>query len=110
VRTTLATMGILTWAVAVAEPPTDTVAVSCSAKVSLAGLDLSSPEGARTARERLSKTARKLCSQVEDELDLSLHANYVACVEQSVTRAMQQVALRSMVAGVKPTSVPESRH
>ena len=38
-----------------------------SAKVSIAGLELSTPQGARAARERVRQTARKLCAQVADE-------------------------------------------
>jgi UrcA family protein len=80
-----------------------------SSKVSVAGLDLSTPQGALAARERLRQTARKLCGQVADELDLSHHANYLACVDESVARAMQQVAPPSIVAGSTATSAPESR-
>jgi UrcA family protein len=85
------------------------VSVTRSAKVSIAGLDLSTPQGVRAARERLRQTARKLCLQVADELDLSLHANYLACVDESVAKAMQQVAPPSRVAGATATSAPESR-
>jgi UrcA family protein len=72
--------------------------VARSAKVSIAGLDLSTPQGASAARERLRQTARKLCAQVADELDLSQQANYLACIDQSVAKAMQQVAPASIVA------------
>lgn len=83
--------------------------VNRSAKVSIAGLDLSTPQGVRAARERLRQTARELCLQFADELDLSLHANYLACVDESVAKAMQQVAPPSRVAGATATSAPESR-
>jgi UrcA family protein len=83
--------------------------VTRSAKVSITGLDLSTPQGARAARERLRRTARKLCAQVTDELDLSRHANYLACVDESVAKAMQQVAPPSVVAGATATSAQGSR-
>jgi UrcA family protein len=83
--------------------------VTRSAKVSIAGLELSTPQGARAARERVRQTARKLCAQVADELDLSHHANYLACVDESVAKAMQQVAPPSIVAGATATSAPETR-
>ena len=83
--------------------------VARSAKASIKGLDLSTPEGARAARERLRQTARKLCAQVADELDLSHHANYLACVDQSVAKAMQLIAPPSTVAGATATSAAESR-
>jgi UrcA family protein len=78
--------------------------VARSAKVSIAGVDLSTPQGTSAARERIRQTARKLCAQVADELDLSHHANYVACVEESVAKAMQRVAPSSIVAGSTVTS------
>jgi UrcA family protein len=83
--------------------------VTRSAKVSIAGLELSTPQGARAARERVRQTARQLCAQVADELDLSHHANYLACVDESVAKAMQQVAPPSIVAGATATSAPETR-
>jgi UrcA family protein len=83
---------------------------SRAAKVSLADLDLATPEGARAAHERLHQEARRLCSEVADDLDLSRQANYVACIDESVAKAMQQVALPSTVAGATATSAPESFH
>jgi UrcA family protein len=77
--------------------------------VPIAGLDLSKPQGARAARERLRQKARKLCAQVADELDLSHHRNYLACVDESVAKAMQQVAPPTIVAGATATSSAESR-
>jgi UrcA family protein len=77
--------------VTVAGPKTDTAAVIQSARVSLADLDLSTPEGARAARERLHQTARHLCNRVADELDLSHQANYVACVDETLAAALRKV-------------------
>jgi len=63
IRTTaLLALGALASAVAAAAPQNDTAPVTRSAKVSLAGLDLSTPAGARAARERLRETARRLCT------------------------------------------------
>jgi UrcA family protein len=62
-----------------------------SAIVSLADLDLSTPEGARAARERLHQTARRLCSRVADSLDLSHHTNFVACVDESLSAALKKI-------------------
>jgi UrcA family protein len=89
IRTTaLFALGVLASAAAVAGPQTDTAPVTRSAKVSLAGIDLSTPEGARTARERLRETARRLCTQVADNLDLSHQANFVACVDATLAAAL----------------------
>jgi len=75
---------------AVATPTTDAAPVTRSAKVSLAGLDLSTPDGARAARERLRGTARRLCAQVADDLDLSHQSNFVACVDETLAAALRQ--------------------
>jgi UrcA family protein len=75
---------------AVAGPTSDTAPVTRSAKVSLSGLDLSAPDGARTARERLRGTARRLCAQVADDLDLSHQSNFVACVDEALAAALRQ--------------------
>jgi UrcA family protein len=76
---------------AVATPAAETAPVTRSAKVSLAGLDLSTPEGARAARERLRETARRLCTQVADDLDLSHQPNFVACVDETLAAALRKV-------------------
>ena len=55
------------------------------------GIDRSTPDGAHAARERIQQTARRLCAQVADELDLSLHANYLACVDETVTAALRKL-------------------
>jgi UrcA family protein len=75
---------------AMAAPTSDTVPVTRSAKVSLAGLDLSTSDGARAARERLRGTARRLCAQVADDLDLSHQSNFVACVDETLAGALRQ--------------------
>jgi UrcA family protein len=75
---------------AVAGPASDTAPFTRSAKVSLAGLDLSTPDGVRAARERLRGTARRLCADVADELDLSHQSNFVACVDETLAVALRQ--------------------
>jgi UrcA family protein len=79
-----------------------------SAKVSLAGLDLSTPEGMTSARERLHGTAVRLCTQVVDELDLSHHANFLQCVDSTVTAALRQTAGTGTVAAAKQPAAPKS--
>ena len=72
----------------------DTAAVTRSAKVSLAGLDLSKPDDVRVARERLRATARRLCAQVADDLDLSHQPNFVACVDETLAAALRRATER----------------
>ena len=80
-------LSVIAAAAAVAAQPYD----SRSQTVSLAGLDLSTPEGMSAARERVDKTARRLCSQLADPADLSHQTNYVKCVDDAVADAMLQV-------------------
>jgi UrcA family protein len=89
--TALLALCVLLASAAVAAPPTDTAPVTRSAKVSLAGLDLSTPEGARAARERLRGTARRLCTQVADDFDLSHQPNFVAFVDETWAAALRKV-------------------
>jgi UrcA family protein len=91
-RTTVL-VGLCTFAsgLTAAAPQTDSHPITRSAKVSLADLDLSTPEGARGARERLRQTARQLCNRVADELDLSHQTNYVACVDETLAAALRKV-------------------
>src|SRR6266481_7090863 len=70
--------------------PVDVVQTSTS-KVSLADLDLATPEGARVAHERLHTAARLACSRVEDSLDLGHQPQFVACVDAAMASALPQV-------------------
>ena len=90
--------------VTAAGPKTDNAPVTRSAKVPLADLDLSTPEGMRAARERLHQTARHLCNRVADELDLSHQANYVACVDETLAAALRKV-IEPAAAAAPSTSV-----
>jgi UrcA family protein len=62
-----------------------------AATVSLADLELSTPDGQRAARERLHQIARRLCSQVGDTQDISHQPNFVACVDETLANALQQL-------------------
>jgi UrcA family protein len=94
----LALCALATVAEADTPPPTKHKVVlgtpdSRSAKVSIADLDLTTLEGAAAARKRLDQIARHLCQQVADEGDLSKHANYLACVDETLAKALQQAVL-----------------
>ena len=91
-RTTILLALCLLASAAVAGPIVDTLPVTRSARVSLAGLDLSTPEGSHVARERLRRAVVRLCGQVADELDLSLQSNFVACVDETLAAALRQAA------------------
>jgi UrcA family protein len=68
-----------------------TASVTRTENVSLADLDLSTPEGVRAAHDRLHETARRLCSQVADSQDISHQPNYVACVDETLANALRQL-------------------
>jgi hypothetical protein len=50
-------------------------------------------EGRRAARERVFQAARRVCLEAEDMDDLSHHENYLACVDASLTAALEQLRL-----------------
>jgi UrcA family protein len=108
---------------AASEPPVQTKAVatighqpapvipySRTSKVPLADLNLTTPEGASAARERLRKEARRLCSQVADSDDLSHQTNFMACVDETLANALRQVAGPALVAGAAAASAQPASH
>jgi len=58
--------------------------------VTLADLDLSTPEGVNIARDRLHAAARQLCSQVAGPSP-SNPTNFIACLNDTVTDALRQI-------------------
>jgi UrcA family protein len=64
--------------------------VTRAANVSLADLDLSTPQGSRVARERLEAMARRLCAELARSSDLSYPPNWAACVKDTVAGALTQ--------------------
>jgi UrcA family protein len=92
---------------ALAEEPQ--AAVSRSARVSLADLDLSTAEGAQAARERIQATARRLCRQFIDPLDLDVHASFVACVDRAVAAALRQITPPTLARDAGPGTAPTHR-
>jgi UrcA family protein len=90
------------------DQPAHSATDSRTSKVSLSDLDLATPEGARVARERLHREARRLCNQVADELDLSRQPNFVACVDETLAKALRQIAAPALVAGAAASAQPTS--
>jgi UrcA family protein len=74
-----------------------------AAKVSLADVDLSTPDGLRIAYERLRDTARRLCSQQEDMQSVAHYPTYVKCVDETLAAAMRQVKGPTLAANEKST-------
>lgn len=65
--------------------------VTRAAKVSLADLDLSRPEGMRTARDRLDTMARRVCADLAQNGALSYRPNFAACVNDTLQAALRRV-------------------
>ena len=81
-------------------------AVHRSASVSVADLDLSSPEGIQAARARVHATARRLCLEVADPRDRSAHENYLACVDATVAAALREITATTLARDAGPGTAP----
>ncbi len=76
-----------TSATALADQPPATRA----AKVSLAGLDLSTLKGAGIAYERIKTTAERLCSRLSDPRKIDDQAVYNVCVSKTVADTVRRI-------------------
>jgi UrcA family protein len=90
----LVAMFALTSAVALADQPPPTRV----AKVSLAGLDLSTPEGARAAYERIKSTAERLCFQLSNTRKIDDQAVYYACVIDTLADTVRRINVPAVAA------------
>jgi UrcA family protein len=85
-----------------AAPKTESLAVT----VSLADLDVSTPEGVRAVRARLAKVAQRLCRELGDARRASDWATYTDCYRESLANALRQIN-PSVVAGVPRPNPPQ---
>ena len=76
---------------ALGDPLTVPAPHTLESKVSLADLDLSTPQGNRAAHKRLRKTAESLCRQLQDSSSASFRWTYAACVKEAFANAIQQL-------------------
>lgn len=77
----------LTSAAALADQPPATRV----AKVSLAGLDLSTPKGARAAYDRIKTIAERLCLQLGDDRKIDFQAAYNVCVNETLVDTVRRI-------------------
>ncbi|HUI59048.1 MAG TPA: UrcA family protein [Steroidobacteraceae bacterium] len=77
--------------------------------VKLDDLNLSTPEGQATARERITEVARTLCSRVSEANDLGHHEHYVKCVASATNKAMEQILDPVQSPAPNPTRVATLR-
>lgn len=87
---------LFTLAPALAEPPAVPADDIRVAKVSLAGLDLSTPEGARVAYERIKTTAEHLCFQLEDRFEEK--EVYFDCINEAVAETVRRINAPTLAA------------
>jgi UrcA family protein len=66
-------------------------AESVVASVSLADLDVSTPEGARAAGARIGKVAQRLCRKLGDTRRVSDSATYADCYRETLANALRQL-------------------
>lgn len=60
-------------------------------KVSLAGLDLSTPQGIQAAHERVRMAARRLCAKVANSADIQRQLDYIACIDDAMAPVVAQI-------------------
>ncbi len=87
-------------------PPAAATPESLVERVSLADLDVSTPEGIRAARARLAKVAQRLCRKLGDARRVSDWAAYTDCYRESLANALRQVP-PSVVAAVPRLNPPQ---
>jgi UrcA family protein len=92
----LCLLALLTCAVALGDPAAKEL--SETGKVSLDGLDLSKPEDARIARERIAKTAQHLCWKLTNWTEVSAQATYFRCVEETLARVENSLSPSTRIA------------
>ncbi len=77
--------------VPMAQPPSDTSPEYLSAKVPLADLNLTTPEGARAAHERLKEMAQRLCGKFRDDRTASAWETYADCTHDTLEATIAQL-------------------
>jgi UrcA family protein len=110
ILTSILATGALLWGIA---PPVQAADAPYGARtktVSLTDLNLSTVAGQEAARERLHQMARRLCTQVEDELDLSHHSNYVKCVEEATAETLPHLhAMIRSATAIRTAAISQPR-
>jgi len=97
----MAVLGVVLVTAALAKQMPANAADKASAMVSVADLDLSTDKGMQAARDRLNATARQLCEKVIDPASLSIHSDYVHCVDEATTAAVAQLTGPVLAANAK---------
>jgi UrcA family protein len=72
-------------------PSAPAKAESVAATVSLADLDISTPDGIRSAHARLARVAQHLCRKLGDNRKVSDPATYADCCRETLANALRQL-------------------
>ena len=103
----LATLFAVVTDSALADAPRPTApAESVTATVSLADLDVSTPEGAQAASARLAKLAQRLCLNFRDARRVSDWATYTDCYRETLANALRQAKL-PVIAALPRQNLPQ---
>jgi UrcA family protein len=60
-------------------------------KVSLTGLDLSTPQGVHAAQERVRQAARRVCAKVANSADIQRQLDYITCIDDTMAPVVAQI-------------------
>jgi UrcA family protein len=75
-------------------PPTSAVPAVVAPdtlKVSLTGLDLSTPQGVHAAQERVRQAARRVCAKVANSADIQRQLDYITCIDEAMAPVVAQI-------------------
>ena len=87
---------------AVAREPSRKAAETVATTVALADLDLSTSEGARIARERLTSAAARLCRTFGDTRKVSDAATIADCTRDTLEEALRRLSLQQVAVSREP--------
>jgi UrcA family protein len=87
----LATLATVVPGLAIADSGHPPIRDRLSATVSLSDLDLTTPEGMRSARERLARQALTLCRKFSDSRRISDRETVADCVRDALAEALAQL-------------------
>jgi len=87
-----------------ADLQSDLVVERLTQTVSLGDLDLTTERGFQLAGERVHKTARCLCTRLQDMRDLGHHEAFVRCVDEALASADLSALARRRAASTSRTT------
>jgi len=80
------------------------------ARVALADLDLSTPEEARVARDRLQEAAHRLCVQLAESRDVGRSCHLRACIDATLASALRQAGSPTLASATESRAIRTDMH